>query len=83
MRVLPEGTLVPSLGEVVRENQAVFARFDLDYPVPSIHHIHAAAMNQRYAQTWFNLARALAAAGDPEEAAHAAALAQQLAPTND
>jgi hypothetical protein len=83
LRVVPEGEPAPSLGDVVRENQALYARFDLDYPRPSIHQIHAAAMNQRYERAWLGMARALAAAGDPEGAADAAAVARQLAPTAD
>ena len=59
LRVLPEGAPAPALGEVVRDNQAVFARFDLDYPRPSIHQIHAAAMNQRYERAWLGIAQAL------------------------
>jgi hypothetical protein len=83
MRVIPEGTRAPSLDEVVRDNQALFARFDLDYPRPSVHQIHAAAMNQRYERTWRTLAQALAASGDRDGAAGAAAIAEQLAPTDD
>jgi hypothetical protein len=83
MRVVPEGTPPPSLDQVVRDNQALFARFDLDYPRPSIHQIHAAAMNQRYERTWRTLAQALAAGGDRDGAAGAAAIADQLAPTDE
>ncbi|HMG57544.1 MAG TPA: hypothetical protein VK601_28785, partial [Kofleriaceae bacterium] len=83
MRVLPEGTPPPSLDEIVRENQALYARFDLGYPRPSIHQLHAAAMNQRYERTWIDLARALHAAGDRDGAAAAAEVARQLAPTDD
>jgi uncharacterized Ntn-hydrolase superfamily protein len=83
MRVVPEGTPPPSLDQVVRDNQALFSRFDLDYPRPSIHQIHAAAMNQRYERTWRTLAQALAAGGDRDGAAGAAAIADQLAPTDE
>jgi hypothetical protein len=81
MRVLPDGAAPPSLDEVVHENQALYATFDLDYPQPSVHQIHAAAMNQRYARTWEMLAQALARAGDRDGAAAALASAHQLAPT--
>jgi hypothetical protein len=83
LRVMPEGSPARSLDDVVRENQALYARFDLAYPRPSIHQIHAAAMNQRYQRTWESLAQALFAAGDREGAAAAAANAQQLAPAED
>lgn len=83
MRVVPDGTPAPSLDQVVRDNQALFARFDLDYPRPSIHQIHAAAMNQRYERTWRTLAQALADGGDRDGAAGAAAIADQLAPSDE
>jgi hypothetical protein len=40
-------------------------------------------MNQRYERTWRTLAQALAAGGDRDGAAGAAAVADQLAPSDE
>ena len=80
MRVLPPAAPTPSLDDVVAINKQLFTGFHLDYPIPSIHDLHAAAMNQRYAELWGGLADALARAGKLDDAGWAQTLARQLAP---
>ncbi|MBL9019499.1 MAG: DUF2723 domain-containing protein [Myxococcales bacterium] len=79
-RVLPRGARVPSLGEVLDAQRALFAGLDLDYPRPSPDDDFAAVAHKRYAGVWRDLSRALAAAGRPDDAAAALDVARQLAP---
>jgi hypothetical protein len=80
-RVIARGERPPSLRQVIAQNRELFEAFDLDEPHPSQDDDIAAVAYRRYARTWRLLARAAEAAGDREDAALAARLAQELAPT--
>jgi hypothetical protein len=70
-RVLPPGAAIPSLDEIVAENRALLAQFDLSYPRPSFEASYAVAMHIRYVRTWDILTRALRDANRLEEARQA------------
>jgi len=78
VRVLPHGTKLPSLDEIVAINKELFRSFDLAYPQPGPDAEYAAMVHARYAQTWDVLARALVQAGRMDDAAEARALVRQL-----
>jgi hypothetical protein len=80
MKVLPKGHQVPSPEAVVTENEQIYARFELGYPRPGPNDEFASAVHRRYAATWTTLARKLEQIGDLAGAAHARALAAELAP---
>jgi hypothetical protein len=80
IRILPEGSPVPSVAEVVAMNKTVYEQLDLDYPPPHRDDDWPAVVHADYARTWNLLARALQAAGKPDEAEWAADLAAGLAP---
>ncbi|MBA3462675.1 MAG: DUF2723 domain-containing protein [Deltaproteobacteria bacterium] len=79
-RVLPVGTPLPPLGWIVDRQRALFEVFDLDHPRPSVDDDFAAVAHKRYAASWRDLSRALAAAGDREGAAAAFDVGRQLMP---
>src|SRR5690606_9530135 len=67
-RVLPPDAPMPSLDEILAENQRLLASFDLSYPWPTLEASYAVAMHIRYVRTWDILARALRDAGRLAEA---------------
>ncbi len=71
---------MPSLADILAQQRATFAGYDLDYPRPTTGDDYAAAANQRYAIAWRQLARKLDAAGDQVAARAAAQIAAQLEP---
>jgi hypothetical protein len=79
-RVLPRGTTLPSLDDIVAQNQAVFASLQLDYPRPGPDDEWPAAVHERYAAAWRQLAEQLAAVGERDAAAQAAEVARELGP---
>lgn len=79
-RVLPLGAPIPAIHEVLAMNQALYAGFDLQYPLPSGDDDFAAHVHQRYARMLRVIAGALAAAGDRPQAAAVDELAASLAP---
>lgn len=79
-RVLPPGTAMPPLDEILEINQRLFAGFDLAYPRPDADADYAGEMHLRYARTWDILARALTAAGRKDEARGARDLVRDLSP---
>ena len=79
-RVLPEGTQVPPLDDILSLNQDLFAVFDLAYPRPVEAAAYAVTMHVRYLRTWEILAEALARAGRRDDARAASAVARDLAP---
>ena len=79
-RILPRGATLPSIGEVVAMNRALFETFDLDYPVPSKLDEFAMVAHWRYAGMWRRLGNGLASAGQTDAANECYALAAQLAP---
>jgi hypothetical protein len=80
VRILPRGAKLPSLGEVVAMNRALFEAYDLDYPVPSVDDEFAMVAHWRYAGMWRRLGNALASAGQSDAANECYAIAAQLAP---
>ncbi len=80
VRVLPRGAVAPSIAEVLRLNEALFASYDLAYPRPRIDDEAAAWMHHIYARVWTQMADVFARAGDGAAAARAQAIAAQLAP---
>jgi len=79
-RILPRGTPVPSLDDVVAQNRAWFASIDLDYPPPGTDDEYPTQIHAGYAATWRILAEAFAARGQRAQALDAATLAQQIGP---
>jgi Protein of unknown function (DUF2723) len=79
-RLLPPGEPMPSLDAVVAMNQALFAKFRLDYAKPTHDDDWATWMHYNYVQVWTRLAGALVRANKPEAAAAARDVATQLAP---
>jgi hypothetical protein len=80
IRVLPTGQKPPPLDEVVELNRALFEKFDLSYRRPAARDDWAGVMQQRYADTWRILARALEREGKTDDAAWAAELYAELVP---
>jgi hypothetical protein len=78
-RVLPKGTPLPPIEQVVDENRALFAKFQLG-DTPRASDDVPALVYARYAQTWHILAEGLAHTGHRAEAQKAAALADSLLP---
>jgi len=80
MRVISEGTRLPTLDQVLDLDRTIYAAFDLGYPLPGPDDELAKAAHQRYAATWLLLAGALRGAGRAEDAAAADDIARQLWP---
>jgi hypothetical protein len=80
VKVLPRGASPPSIDDVVAENRAIYAAFDLSYPRPGWDDEWATVAHQRYAASWASIARVLAAAGRPEDAKAADDLAHAIGP---
>ena len=80
VRVLPPGSQVPSLDEVVAINRGLFENYDLDYPPPGPDDEIATIVHVRYAGVWKRIGDALAASGRPQDAAWAYDISTQLAP---
>jgi hypothetical protein len=80
IRVLPRGEKPPSVGEVFELNQAVYAKFELDYPRPGPDDEYPTEVHRRYAATWTVLAQALRAAGKDDEADWALEAAREIGP---
>jgi hypothetical protein len=79
-RVLARGATPPSLDEVLEDNRARYAAYDLAYPRPHADDELAAIVHARYAATWIHLAEALDHAGRRGESAAALDLARALGP---
>jgi hypothetical protein len=80
MRVLPAGSPTPPIEQVIAENEAMFARFDLRYPRPGPDDELASAVHGRYAAAWSTLGRKARALGRNDLAERASAFAQAYAP---
>jgi hypothetical protein len=80
VRVLPRGTAPPRLDAVVAGELQIYAQFDLPEAQPGPDDEWATVVHERYAATWLVLARALAAAHEPEAAARATEIARQIGP---
>ncbi len=79
-RVLPRGAAVPSLGDIVAQNRALYETFALDEPRPAAADDFAALAHRRYAANWIAIGNLLAHAGDRDGAASAYDVARQLQP---
>jgi hypothetical protein len=79
-RVLPRGEQAPSLDEIFKINQEVYAKFELTYPRPGPDDRWATNVHVKYAFTWRQLAAALRKAGKLEEAAWAMEAAREIGP---
>jgi hypothetical protein len=80
VRLLPPGTPVPALDDVVAINQAVYAHFTFGYELPGLHDEWPTAIHLRYAATWQTIGRALEAAGEHAQAAWAFNAARAIGP---
>lgn len=79
-RLAAPGERLPSAAEVVARNRAIFEAYDLAYPRPSRDDDLPARVHDDYAGLWRALRDQLAAAGHPDLAGEADALATELAP---
>jgi hypothetical protein len=79
-RVLPKGTPPPTPREVYEQNRALLAKQDLAYPHPFENDQPVADLHIFYARSWSMIGDALAASGDPADAASAREIAAGLAP---
>lgn len=80
IRVLPEGSALPSVHEVAAMNEAAFARFALDYSWPGPDDEFATEVHRRYSATWSMIATMLERTGDVDGAARARERAAAFAP---
>jgi Protein of unknown function (DUF2723) len=80
IRVLPRGEKPPSVGEVFELNQAIYAKFELDYPRPGPDDEYPTEVHRRYAATWTVLAQALRASGKDDDAEWALEAAREIGP---
>jgi hypothetical protein len=79
-RVLPRGTLTPSVDEVYAMNVELYDKFVFDYMLPGMHDENATRVHFVYANVWRVLANSLRAAGANEKAADALERAEALEP---
>jgi hypothetical protein len=79
-RVLPRDTRPPPPREVFEANQALLEKWDLAYPHPNDGDLPAADIHVFMARSWSMIGDALAASGDPADAASAREVAAGLAP---
>ena len=78
-RVLPRGTRVPSIHDVVADNRALYQRFDLGAR-PDRGDDYAAVAFLRYAFIWRTLAAAADSAGEHDDAAFSHEMEDELTP---
>lgn len=81
--VLKPNTRAPTIREVFELNEALFARYTLDYPRPGLHDEFATEVHRRYRDTWTVIATALERAGDRERSERARSFARALGPDGD
>jgi hypothetical protein len=79
-RVLPPGAPQRSIDDIVRDNEAAFARFDLGYPRPGADDGYATVAQLRYVETWRAIAVALRQLGRDADADRAWHVVATLAP---
>ncbi|HTR49887.1 MAG TPA: DUF2723 domain-containing protein [Kofleriaceae bacterium] len=80
VRLLPRGTAVPPLDDVIAANKAWLASLELDYDRPGPDDEWPTAIHRRYARTWRELAAELAAAGRRDDAEWASEVAREIGP---
>jgi len=79
-RVLPRGQPNLSIDEIAANNRDWFKSLDLNYPRPGPDDDYPTLIHNGYANTWKIIAAGFNAAGRPEDAADAVALARELGP---
>jgi hypothetical protein len=79
-QVYPPGTPRPSIDEIAMTNRTVFSAFDLSDPKPGVDDEYPTAVHSRYGFTWVVIAKAFAAAGRPDDAKAAIAVAREIGP---
>jgi len=80
IRVLPRGSSVPDVHQVLELNRQLFAEFALDYPSPADDAEFAAEAHRRYSAVWNMIGSKLSEIGDAANAAKAFDMARRLAP---
>lgn len=80
MKVLPRGAPTPPIDAIIDENKAIYAKFELGYPLPGTDDEFATAIHYRYAGTWTTLGRKAEQLGKPELAAWAYEAARMIGP---
>jgi len=80
MKVLPRGAPTPPIDDVIAENKALYATFELGYPLPGPDDEFATAIHHRYAGTWLTLGRKLEQAGRRADATWAYGIARAIGP---
>ena len=80
VRLLPHGSAVPSLDDVLAANLAWRDSLELGYDRPGPDDEWPTVVHRRYARTWQVLATELAAAGRPHDAEQAAEIARDIGP---
>lgn len=80
IRVLPPGTEVPSIPDIIALNKQLYGSFRLDDPRPGSDDDYANEVHRRYAGIWDILSRAAERAGRRELADEARTLSRQLGP---
>lgn len=79
-RVLPRGTVPPTIEEVFAINRELYGRYRFGYPTPGPGDQLAAQVHAHYARAWRMIAEGLAHAGRADDRAFALGLAEELAP---
>jgi len=80
-RVLPRGQPNLSIDDIAAKNRDWFKFLDLNYPRPGPDDDYPTLIHHGYANTWKIIAAGFNAAGRPDDAADATALARELGPT--
>jgi hypothetical protein len=80
IRVLPPGSAVPSVADVIALNKQLYSAFRLDDPRPGSDDDYATEVHRRYAGIWDILSRAAERAGNRELADEARTFARQMGP---
>jgi hypothetical protein len=80
LHVLPVGTKLPDVHEVLAINKTIFENYRFDYPIPDRDDDYAAHIHERYAGAWRVIGRALASADQREDATFAFNMATVLRP---
>jgi hypothetical protein len=79
-RVLPKGSVRPSIREMFAINRDLYAKFQFGYAVPTPDAPWPAHVHERLAAPWQIIHDALVADGDPDDAAFALELGRSLLP---
>ena len=83
LRATPAGRPTPTIDEVAEVNRALFAEFDLAYPLPGPDELYATWAHRAYARAWKRIGDDLARGGRGQAAAEAYEVMRALLPTVD